>query len=395
LTDDASLFKKGSWTNSNGAQFIMKDNPIEMHNMKQILECFSFFLDKYEHCEWMREATRSEIQNAFQCAHEIESVYSILQAKGCVTAFEIKLTEWHKVKYGITVHYKLHEFSAACDMILSNFLMNSKLTDEVVMCATNEYFDICGRNRFELLREKLTCKTHTHYAVNNIIDELNTVLLGWKDVYSSTLGCELLRSIWTKCIQRKEASSISNCLLTACNDNRFIESVLRILIKEDSSEEGKTMKKIITESLLLEMNKINDRDPVFWHTLIMANRNLIVTVCDLYPEICAVLIKFIVCIGKCMALECTETNCTWQPKENAKLLADVTFGDLVSLVRCFLESRGLAGDHMRHTLQDLKSQPGCSAWAEVERQCRLPVLAKLLTANIRNDSNVMNLFHVG
>lgn len=368
----------------------MKSNSIEIHIMKQILECFCFFLDKYEHCEWMRGATRSEIQNAFQCAQEIENVCSVLEAKGCVTAFEIKLIEWHKLKYGITVHYKVQEFAAACDMILSNFFMNSEVTDEVLLCATNEYFEVCGRNKFGLLKEKLICKAHTHDAVKNIIDELNTMVLVQKDVFKSTLGCELLRSIWTKHIQCKEASNISNCIHTTSNDNRFIDSVLRILIKEDSSEEGKTMKKIIMESLLLKMNTTNDQDPVFWHTLIVANRSLIVTVCDLYPEICSVLIKFIVHIGKCMVIEFTETNCIWHPKENAKLMVDVTFDDLVTLVRCFLESRGLAGDHMRHTLQDLKSQPGCSIWVEVERKCGLPVLAKNLTANIRNDSSLIN-----
>jgi hypothetical protein len=368
----------------------MKSNSVEIHIMEQVLGCFCFFLDKYEHCEWMRGATRSEIKNAFQCAKEIENVYSVLATKGCVTAFEIKLIEWHKLKYGITVPYKLQEFATACDMILSNFFMKSEVTDEVLICATNEYFEICGKNRFGLLKEKLLCKAHTHDAVENIIDELNTVVLVEKDALKSSLSCELLRSVWTKYIQFNEASNISNCICTTSSDKRYIDSVLRMLIKEDSSEEGKALKKIIAESLLLKMNTVNDQDPVFWYTLIVACRNLLVAVCNLYPEICSVLIKFIVHIGKSMVLEFTGADCIWHLKENAKLVVDVTFDDLVSLVRCFLESQGLAGDHMRHTLQDLKSQPSCSIWVEVERQCGLPVCAKLRTVNIRNVSSLMN-----
>ncbi|XP_021932204.1 uncharacterized protein LOC110835851 isoform X1 [Zootermopsis nevadensis] len=368
----------------------MQSNSIKMHKMKQVLDCFCLFLNKYEHCEWMKGATKSEIHNGFQCAQDVEKICSVLETKGCVTAFEIKLSEWHKLKYGLVVHYKLQEFAAACDMILSNFYMNSDITDEVLMCATSEYLEICGRNRFHLLKEKLIFKAHTHDAVKNVIDELSTMVLEQKDVFKSTLSCELLRSVWTKYIRCKEASNISNCIHTTSNDSRFIESVLRILIKEDCSEEGKTMKKIITESLLLKMSTMNYQDPVFWHIIIVTNRHLIVTVCDLNPEICSVLVKFIVHVGKCMDIEFTEMNYIWKPKENAKLMVDVTFDDFVSLVRRFLESRGVAGDHMRRTLQDLKSQPDCSIWVEVERQCELPVLAKLVTANVRNDSSLMN-----
>jgi hypothetical protein len=367
----------------------MESSSIEIHSMKQILDCFTFFLDKLEHCEWMREATRTELQDAFQCAQEIENVCSILETKGCVIAFENKLIEWHKLKYGITACYKLREFAAACDLILSNFFTNPRVTDEVIMCATDEYLQICGRDRFELLKEKLICRAHTHHAVKNIIDELNTNFLVQKDIYMSTVGCELLRSIWTKYVQHGETSNIANCIHTTCNDNRFLDSVFRILVNEDSSEEGRTMKKKITESLVLKMSTMDEKDSVFWHTLIVTNRSLIVTVCDLYPEILSVLIQFIIYIGKSMVSEFTETGCFWHPKEKVKLIADVTFDDLVSLVRCFLESRGLAGDHMRQTLQDLKSQPGCSIWVEVERQCGLPVLAKCFIASNSKDKKLI------
>ncbi|PNF37271.1 hypothetical protein B7P43_G00407 [Cryptotermes secundus] len=360
----------------------MESHCIEVHSMRQILECFCFFLDKYEHCEWMRGVTRSEIQEAFQCAQEIENICSVLETKGCVTAFENKLIEWHKIKYGITAHYKVQEFTAACDLILSNFFITSRVTDEVLISATNEYLHICGRDRFHLLKEKLICKKHTHDAVTSVIDELNTTFLLQK--YKSALGCELLKSIWTKYVRCGEKSNISNCIRSACTDSRFLDSVLRILVKEDYNEEVKIMKKIITESLVLKMSIENERDPVFWHAVLVTSRSLIVAVCDLYPEILFVLIKFIVYIGKSMIIEFTERNCIWHLDKSAKLIADLSFDDLVNVVRCFLESWGLAGNYMRRTLQDLKSQPGCSVWVEVERQCGLPVLAKCLVSNSKD-----------
>jgi hypothetical protein len=363
----------------------MESNSIETHSMKQILDSFCFLLDKYEHCEWMRGATKSEIQNVLQCAQDIESVYSLLETRGCVTAFENKLNEWHQLKYGIKAHYKLQELAAACDLILSNFLTTSKVTDEAVTYAATEYIQICGRDRFELLKEDLICKAHTHCAVKNITDELNTNLLIQKDVYMSTVGCELLRSIWRKYVQHGQTYIISNCIQTACNDRRFIDSVLRILVKEDFSEEENIMKKIIKESLVLKMNAMSERDPAFWYTLFVGNRSLIVAVCDLYPEICSGFLKFISYIGNSMLTEFTETGCIWRLGENAKLIADVTFDDLVSLVRCFLESQGLAGKHMRQTLWELKSQPHCSVWVEVEKQCGLPVLAKCFIASSSKD----------
>lgn len=359
----------------------MESHSVEAHGMRHILECFCFFLDKYEHYEWMKGAIRSEIQKAFQCAQEIENICAVLETRGCVTAFENKLVEWHKIKYGITAHYKLQKFAAACDLILSNFFINSGVTDEVLMCATNEYLCICGRDRFELLKEKLIYKTRTHDAVKSVIDELNTTFLLQKNVYKYALGCELLKSVWTKYVRCGETFNISNCIHSTCTDSRFLDSVLRILVKEDCSEEGQIMKKIITESLVLKMSTENESDHIFWHTLVVTSRDLIVAVCDLYPEILFVLIKFIIYIGKSMIIEYTETNCIWHLDKDAELIADLSFGDLVNIVRCFLESWGLAGNHMRKTLQDLKSQPGCSVWVEVERQCGLPVLAKYLTVS--------------
>ncbi|GFG39278.1 hypothetical protein Cfor_02203 [Coptotermes formosanus] len=353
--------------------------------MKQILDSFCFLLDKYEHCEWMRGATKSEIQNVLQCARDVESVYSLLETRHCVTAFENKLNEWHQLKYGIKAHYKLQEFAAACDLILSNFLTNSKVPDEAVMYAATEYLQVCGRDRFELLKEHLICKAHTHCAVKNIIDELNTNFLIQKDVYMSTVGCELLKSIWRKYVQRGQTYIISNCIQAACTDGRFIDSVLRILVTEEFSEEENIMKRIIKESLLLKISAMSETDPAFWYTLVVGSRSLIVAVCDLYPEICSAFLRFISYIGNSMVTKFTETDCIWHNGENAKLISDITFNDLVSLVRCFLESQGLAGKHMRQTLQDLKSQPHCSVWVEVERQCGLPVLAKCFIASSSKD----------
>ena len=364
----------------------MDSNSIDMHSMKQVLNSFCFLLDKYEHCEWMREATRSEILNVLRCARDVESVCSLLETRHCVTAFENKLNEWHQLKYGIKAHYKLQELAAACDMILSSFFTNSRVTDEAVIYATTEYLHICGRDRFEVLKENLICKAHTYHAVKNIIDELNTNCSIQKDVYMSTVGCELLRSIWRKYVQRGQTYLISNCIQTACTDSRFLDSVLRLLVKEDFSEEDSIMKKIIKESVVSKMSALNEGDPTFLYTLVMGNKSLIVAICDLYPEICSVFLKFISYIGNSMVAEFTETNCIWHLGENAaKLIADVTFDDLVSLVRCILESQGLAGKHMRQALQDLKSQPDCSVWVEVERQCGLPVLAKCFIASSSTD----------
>lgn len=380
LTDDASLFQRHSL-----AHFIMESNSIEIHSMKQILDSFCFLLDKYEHHEWMREATRSEIQNVLQCAQDVERVYSVLETRHCVTAFENKLNEWYQLKYGITTHYKLQELAAACDMIVSSFLTNSNVADEAVKYATTEYIQICGRDRFELLKENLICKVHTHHAVKNIIEELNANCLVQKDVYMSTVDCELLRSAWRKYVQRGQTFIISNCIQTAHTDSKFLESLLRLLVKEDFTEEDNIIKKMIKESLVLKMSAMSERDPAFWYTLVVDNKSLIVAVCDLYPEICSVFLKFISYIGNSMVAEFTETNCIWRLGENTKLIADVTFDDLVSLVRCFLESKGLAGKRMRQTLQDLKSQPDCSVWVEVERQCGLPVLAKCFIASSSTD----------
>jgi hypothetical protein len=336
----------------------------------------------------MKGATRNEIQKVFQCAQEIENVCSVLDTRGCITAFENKLVEWHRIKYGITAHYKLQEFAAACDLILSNFFMNSRGTDEVLVCANNEYLRICGRERFELLKEKLICKTHIHDAVRSVIDELNTAFILQKNIYKSALGCELLKSVWTKYVRCGEAFNISNCIQSTYADNTFLDSMLRILVKEDYSEEEKIMKKIITESLVLKMSRENENDPVFWRTLVVNNRGLIIAVCDLYPEILSALIKFIINIGKSMVIEYTETDYIWRLDKNAEMIADLSFGDLVNIVRCFLESRGLAGNCMRQTLQDLKSQPGCSVWVEVERQCGVPVLAKYLIVSNSKDKRL-------
>jgi hypothetical protein len=359
----------------------MESNSIEVHSMKQILESFCFLLDKYEHCEWMTGVSRIEIQDVLQCARDVESAYSLLETRQCVTAFENKLNEWHEIKYGIKAHYTLQAFAAASDLILSNFFTNSKVTDEAVICATKEYIQVCGRDRFELLKENLICRAHTHSAVKNIIDELNTNVLIQKDVYMPALGCELLKSVWRKYVQRGQTSIISNCIQTACTDSRFLHSVLTILVKEDFSDEENIMKETIKASLVLKMSAVGERDPAFWYTLVVGNKSLIVTVCDLYPEIYSVFIKLIIYIGNSMVAKFTETNCSWHLGENAKLIADVTFDDLVSLVKCFLESQGLAGNRMRQTLQDLKSQPDCSVWVEVERECGLPVLAKCYIAS--------------
>ena len=327
--------------------------------MKQIFSALHYFCVKHIHSEWMKEASETKIEEILLCAVQVEKVCNSLKNKKCLTELENKFSEWRRLKHNMSVECRLLDMVRACDLVLKGFLTNPGVPHQVAVSAVTHYLRLCGDARYQLLKENLVLENHTHEAVSSLMEEISTVC-------APKVGCQVLQSMLMKNVQ---CGSGKETVAKLCEDTRFLEALLRILLLDNQ------VKALVKKALISKMRTEIRRNITFWSSFTSADRSVMIAVCELHPEVLKEVISFIVYFGESMEFEVTETDCVWKVGRDM-MMAGLHFDSLVGLVKSLLESQGTAAVQMKDKLQDLKLLPGCSVWVEVERQSGLPVLAK-------------------
>lgn len=186
----------------------------------------------------------NKVEDMFKEAHSLEEFCLQLEVKKLSKVFMDKLIEYFEGQGRIS-YPDFDFFKKACDALLSKFLTDSTLNDNLVKCAVDQYIDNCGENRFTELTQQLIHTRRAYLEVSKFVEATCDPLdIEARFIYESwykqlNLGRENLSSVDEKIYEMlqsdEKAFRILFLILCFCDENPLIELIKRQIISKLSS----------------------------------------------------------------------------------------------------------------------------------------------------------------
>ncbi|XP_066991545.2 uncharacterized protein Ufm1 isoform X1 [Anabrus simplex] len=334
-------------------------------NVKDTIEYFDTFLKLNEDTVWMESATGTDVKSAFKLASFLEKFYHSLEPHNRLLSFERIICGWWKSR-GRTNPVDISVFEESCDLMLIAFLNNPKARDEIVLLAINEYLKLCSKTRLEELLDTLLTEGISYRILFLALSSLKNN--GGKQIDLEVV----LTSVWCKKIECGNKHIVQKQVSELLNDNKYIETLMKILCMKDELGEKNNVKLVILETVL---TRVNSWEETFWCVLLNnVDQAVLRNVCTIFSDLLSALLSFIVYISKDVSCACRcgpdeRTSYQWIAKSKTSVVSGQEFETIVKLLTSLYQSRSRTRVHIRQWLTDLKNGPFCTIWEDIEAVC--------------------------
>ncbi|XP_075214084.1 uncharacterized protein LOC142320268 [Lycorma delicatula] len=192
---------------------------------------------------WCIGITETDIRDLFKVAYSLEQFCIELEGKKLSEVFSEKLTDYFKGQGCISCP-KFDVFKKACDVLLSKFLTDCRLTDSMVKLSVQQYHNYCGENRFITVTEELIHTRQAYLELSKFVEascdpadiEARFIYKSWCNRLNFKSGNSLSLDESVMEILQSDVKTIKIVFLMLCfadeNENEFSKIIKNCIISK-------------------------------------------------------------------------------------------------------------------------------------------------------------------